>query len=111
MAAAVDSALSLLNETERLDDSFEVREAGDLDGIALLELRARSMETEFERFLLGLRGDRLELIIMEDAFGLRTELRFSALVRNPEVDAGLFEFTPPEGVDVIGALPGAAQSR
>jgi len=110
-AAAMDSPLSLLNDTDRLDDTFEVREAGALDGAALLELRARSMETEFERFLLGLRGDRLELIIMEDAFGLRTELRFSELVRNPEVDPGLFEFTPPAGVDVIGALPGAAQSR
>ena len=110
-AAATDSPLALLTDTEDLDDTFEVREAGDLDGIALLELRARSMETEFERFLLGLRGDRLELIIMEDAFGLRTELRFSNLVRNAEVDPGLFEFTPPAGADVIGALPGAAQSR
>jgi len=110
-AAALDSPLSLLTDTQRLDDSFEVREAGSLDEIALLELRSRSMESEFERFLLGLRQDRLVLIIMEDAFGLRTELRFSNLERNPKVDDALFKFTPPEGVDVIGTLPGAPQSR
>ena len=64
------------------------------------------METQFERFLLGMNEGAPTMIIMEDAFGLRTEIRFSDLERNIQVDRALFEFTPPQGVDVIGALPG-----
>ena len=109
--AAMDSPLSLLADPDSLDESFEVREVGELDGVSLLELRSRSTETEFERFLLGLDDDQLVLIIMEDSFGLRTEIRFDAVQRNVELDEVLFEFSPPEGVDVIGELPGMPQSR
>lgn len=101
-AAAADSPLTLLTDPGRLDEQFEVREAGDIDGLYYIELRSRSAETEFERVLLGLRNDVLERMIMEDAFGLRTELRFFDVVRNPELDQALFSFVPPEGADVIG---------
>jgi outer membrane lipoprotein carrier protein len=96
------SPLTLLTEPGRLDEQFAVREAGEADGLQILELRAQSAENEFERILLGLRGNALELMIMEDAFGLRTELRFHDVERNPAVDPARFTFTPPEGVDVIG---------
>ena len=109
--AAMDSPLSLLTDPSRLDESFEVREVGATDEAQLLELRARRQETQFDRFLLGFRDDHLVLMIMEDAFGLRTEIRFAGVSRNPDLATGLFEFTPPEGVDVIGALPGPEQAR
>jgi outer membrane lipoprotein carrier protein len=101
-AAAADSPLTLLTDPGRLDEQFEVREAGDVDGLGFIELRARSAESQFERILLGLRNDELELMIMEDAFGLRTELRLLDVERNPALDGALFSFVPPEGADVIG---------
>ena len=100
--AAADSPLNLLTEPARLDEQFDVREAGDAAGLQLLELRSRSMESDFERILLGLRDNALELMIMEDAFGLRTELRFGMIERNPALDEELFIFEPPAGVDVLG---------
>ena len=48
---------------------------------------------------------------MEDAFGLRTEIRFEDVERNPALDGGLFRFEPPPGVDVIGALSTSGESR
>lgn len=102
----LDSPLMLLTNPGRLDEQFEVREVGEAeDGIQLLELRARTMETEFERILLGLRDDQLLLMVIEDSFGLRTELRFGQIERNPKLDMALFAFEPPESVDVIGDLP------
>ena len=100
--AAADSPLTLLTDPGQLDAQFEVREAGEAGDLQLLELRARSMETDFERLLLGLRSGNLELMIMEDAFGLRTEVRFTDVRRNPVLDDALFTFVPPDGVDVIG---------
>lgn len=109
--ASMDSPLSLLTDPSRLDESFEVREVGATNETQLLELRARSQDSQFERFLLGLSDDRLVMMVMEDAFGLRTEIRFSEVARNPDLEPALFEFTPPEGVDVIGALSAPEQAR
>jgi outer membrane lipoprotein carrier protein len=100
--AGLDSPLVLLTDPERLDEQFEVREAGNDDSLLLLELRAKDAEVEFERILLGLKDDRIVLMIVEDAFGLRTELRFRDVSRNPEIDPGRFVFELPEGVDLIG---------
>lgn len=101
---AADSPLSLLTDIGKLDEQFEVREAGEMDGLALLELRSRNAEAEFERVLLGLQGDELKLMTMEDTFGLRTEIRFSEPRRNQELSLELFSFTPPPGSDIIGDL-------
>lgn len=109
--AGIDSPLSLLTEPGKLDEQFEVREVGATAESQLLELRARSAEIQFERVLLGLADDIPVLMVIEDAFGLRTEIRFSDVERNPALDADLFEFTPPEGADVIGALPGFDEQR
>lgn len=105
-AASVDSPLSLLTDPANLDRQFEVREAGEAWELKLLELRARSAEEEFERVLLGLRDGALWLMIVEDAFGLRTELQFREPQRNVPLDDALFRFQPPPGVDVLGD-PGA----
>ena len=99
---SADSPLSLLTDISKLDEQFEVREAGDLDGMMLLELRAVREGSEFDRVLLGLQEDQLRFMAMEDAFGLRTEIRFSNVQRNPKLDSSLFVFSPPDGVDIIG---------
>jgi outer membrane lipoprotein carrier protein len=102
--AAVNSPLTLLTNLDQLDSQFEVREAGDIDQFSLLELRSRAAESGFERILLGLADDVLKMMIMEDAFGLRTEIRFQKVISNPELDPRLFTFTPPESADVIGEI-------
>ena len=99
---ASDSPLLVLTDIGRLDEQFEVREAGDFEGMNLLELRPVDPEAEFDRVLLGLEDDTLHLLAMEDAFGLRTEIRFSDVERNQPLDDALFRFTPPAGADVIG---------
>jgi len=100
--AAVDSPLSVLTDPGRLDEEFDVSEAGETDEWQLLELRPKNSEADFDRILLGLRDDSLQLMVVEDAFGLRTEITFLLLQRNPQIDAELFTFEPPESADVIG---------
>jgi len=97
-----DSPLMLLTDLSQLDAQFDVRELGNADGLDLLELKPRDAESQFERILLGLENDSVKLMTMEDAFGLRTEIRFRDIRRNPELGDELFQFTPPDGVDVIG---------
>ena len=77
-------------------------ELGDFEGLLLLELRSREAETEFERILMGLDGEGIRLMVMEDAFGQRTEIRFTSVLKNTDIDPQLFVFNPPEGADVVG---------
>jgi outer membrane lipoprotein carrier protein len=99
---AADSPLTLLTDLSELDVQFDVRELGADSGLDLLELRAHDPESQFERILLGLDDDKVRLMALEDVFGLRTEIRFRGIKRNPQLDEKLFHFTPPEGVDIIG---------
>ena len=102
---ASDSPLALLTDPEQLERQFEIREVGEAEGLQLLELRSRKTDSQFERILLGLNENRLKVMIMEDAFGLRTELRFRGIERNLPLDDSLFTFVPPPGVDLIGDVP------
>ena len=97
-----DSPLLLLTEPEGIDRQFIVTELGDTGEMLLLELAVRNPQAEFERVLLGFRDGELRMMAMEDAFGMRTEIRFEQVERNPQLDPGLFRFTPPPGVDVLG---------
>jgi outer membrane lipoprotein carrier protein len=38
---------------------------------------------------------------LNDMFGHKTVLRFSAMQRNPKLAGKLFQFTPPKGADVL----------
>lgn len=101
---ASDSPLTLLTDLDRLDEQFEVRDLGVDGRLAFVELRAKSDDAEFDRVLLGIEGQELRLIAMEDAFGLRTEIRIESSDRNPELAEGQFVFVPPEGVDIVGDI-------
>ena len=104
-ASVSDTPLLILTDISKLDDQFNVAELGEIDDMLLLELRSRSAESEFERILIGLDCDGIKMMVMEDAYGQRTEIQFSELVKNAEIDESLFNFIPPEGVDVVGELP------
>ena len=99
---SADSPLMLLTDVSHLDEQFKVTEAGDVDDVLLLELRSLDPEAEFERILLGLDGNGIRMMTMEDAFGQRTEIQFTNTSKNTAVDEQLFSFEPPEGTDLVG---------
>ena len=104
---ASDSPLMILADVSQIDEQFNVTELGVLDEMQLLELKSRDTESEFERIILGLDANGISMMIMEDAFGQRTEIQFENTLRNAPAEAELFTFTPPKDADVVGvaALP------
>lgn len=99
---ATDSPLMLLADISLLDEQFKVTELGDYEAMDLLELKSLNAESQFERILLGLDSDGIRMMAMEDAFGQRTEIRFTKALKNPPSDPGLFKFEPPEDADLVG---------
>jgi len=111
--AEQQSPLTLLTEPERLRQHFQLQAlGGDDDGLAWLELVPLPADTsaaaadaapmaEFSRILVALDDGLLARMVLEDSLGQRTEVQFSDARRNIELDPELFEFVPPDGVDVL----------
>lgn len=103
--AAGNSPMLLITNPEGLDDDYQVTELGTLDGNQMLQLKARDADASFERILLSFMEGQLQALILEDSFGLRTEMNFFEVERNPPIPPGHFNFIPPAGVDLLGDVP------
>ena len=99
---AADSPLTILVDPAALDQQFTASELGNYEGMALLELIPSRSQAEFERLLLGLADNQLQMMVLEDSFGQRTQINFIDMQRNSDVASEEFVFESPPGVDVIG---------
>lgn len=82
--------------------AFELKDEGMRDGLEWVLATPRDKESNFARIRMGFKGAGLAAMELSDTFGQTTHLRIVDLERNPKLDSGLFKFTPPPGVDVIG---------
>lgn len=96
------SPAALLAGNNDLEKNFDLKEAGNADGIAWVEATPKSNESGFERVRLGFVGADLKAMALDDSFGQTTQVSFSKIERNPVLPALHFKFTPPAGVDVVG---------
>lgn len=92
-----------------LEDSFELAEGGEHDGLAWAEARPKRTESGFESLRIGLADGQLRRMEMRDHFGQTTVIRFVRLRANPALAADRFTFSPPAGADIIGDLSGTAR--
>jgi outer membrane lipoprotein carrier protein len=93
---------ALLAGASDIDKSFDMKEIGEKDGLEWLEAKPREKEAGFERIRLGMATGGVEAMELVDHFGQTTMLRFSNIVRNPQIDPATFRFSPPKGADVLG---------
>jgi outer membrane lipoprotein carrier protein len=92
----------LLSGTGRVSDSFRVSDLGRYEGLDWVKLLPKTADTDFREIRLGFATRELARMTLKDKLGQSTELKFISLERNPKLDAALFHFVPPSGVDVIG---------
>ena len=105
-----NSPLAILLEPARLERDFAVKDGGNRNGVAWLEVAPRAADAGFKTARLGFAGGQLSRLEYVDALGQRTVIAFSGWQRNPAFEAGTFRFVPPPEVDVIGEVDEAAQA-
>ena len=93
---------ALLAGASDIANAFELKEIAPKDGLEWLEAKPREKEAGFEVVRLGLSTNGVEAMELVDHFGQTTVLRFTGLVRNPQIEPATFRFTPPKGADVLG---------
>ena len=101
------SPLTVLIDPAQLDREYTFAESGQRDNLVWLTLTPKSDEAPFTKAEIGFdaKADAnasLKRMVLTDPLGQRNEVTFRQLTRNPPLDAKLFAFTPPAGVDVIG---------
>lgn len=96
--------ITLLSEGGPLEEEFTVRALEPHDGLDWVELTPKVQDTEFTRIELGLGEDGVQQMRLYDRFGQTTVIELENLRTDVEIPASRFEFDPPPGTDVIGAI-------
>ena len=94
-------ALLLSGEVDRLGEAYQVAQKVLDDGWVRFDLIPRAPDSLFEQLSLIFQGNVLMQMHLHDALGQRSSFEFSNSQVNPSLDDQLFQFTPPDGVDVI----------
>ncbi|MET0814675.1 MAG: outer membrane lipoprotein chaperone LolA [Pseudoxanthomonas sp.] len=100
-----NSPLSALIDPAKLDQQFNVKEAGAADGLQWLVLTPRNEgEASFQSARLGFGKGGLSRMEVLDAVGQNTRINFRGWKRNPAFAGTTFKYTPGKGVDVVGDI-------
>ncbi|MBT8119450.1 MAG: outer membrane lipoprotein chaperone LolA [Gammaproteobacteria bacterium] len=94
--------MALLEDSSTLHNDFEVTPLDENQGVYRLKLMSRSKESDFGEIVVGLDASGLRFMQLHDQFEQVTDIVFSNIHTNKKLSQEIFEFIPPEGVDVFG---------
>jgi len=94
----------LLSQQQPLAEAFDILALGQKDDLFWYKLEPKQAESDFKAIFLALDDNGLKVMELKDGFGQATQIRFMDLESNVKLDQKAFQFTPPEGVDVVGDL-------
>jgi outer membrane lipoprotein carrier protein len=100
--ALADTPASLLAGDVLPEEQYHIETIPSDDGLFWVTLIPKQVDTGFQVITLAFDEDSLRQMIMRDSFDQRTRLTFSQVKENAQLPADVFDFTPPEGVDVVG---------
>jgi len=94
--------MALLEDSSTLHQNFNITPLDEKAGIYRLKLTSKTKESDFGEIVIGLDDKGLRFMQLHDQFEQVTDIVFSDLLTNTKLSKDIFEFTPPEGVDVFG---------
>jgi outer membrane lipoprotein carrier protein len=92
---------ALLAGDNDAEQRFNFKADGEHAGAEWVIAEPKQNDTGFVRIRIGLSGNELKGMVLEDSFGQVTTLVFTNVVRNGDAPATLFRFAPPAGADVL----------
>ena len=92
-------ALLLSGDPSQISQNFNVSQPNANKNYFVLT--PKSSSANFKSLSLSFNGGRPVMMVLHDAIGQTTTIRFSNISLNKKLAAAQFNFTPPNGVDVI----------
>jgi len=97
-----NAPIMILMKQADVSEQFEVSEVGQRKFLYWVELSPHAGDLEYTHVYIGIEGDRVRAMELQDQFGQSTQIVFenqrSGVIHNPDT----FKFVPPPGVDVYG---------
>lgn len=94
--------IGLLSGQREIESEFTIVELGDRDGLQWFQLEPLVKDTDFNQVFIALDNTGLRAMELRDNFEQATQIRFNNFKKNAPFSADQFQFTLPEGVDVVG---------
>jgi outer membrane lipoprotein carrier protein len=94
--------MALLEDSSTLHKDFDVSALDEQDGVYRLKLQSKTKGSDFGEIVVGLDASGLRFMQLHDQFEQVTDIIFSEMNTNKKLSKDIFEFIPPEGVDVFG---------
>ena len=94
------AAQLLYGKTENLEEAYYIV-AIDAEQSQTFELKPKSPDNLYELITISFINSSLELIYIENSSGERTAWQFTSSDINPPLGEDLFEFIPPDGIEII----------
>jgi len=84
-----------------LDRHFRINDFGLTDGLSWVALKPRDEEAGYRELMIAFSASQLNTIVLTDGLGNETRLTLNNVRSNPKIDAKVFRFDAPAGVDVV----------
>jgi outer membrane lipoprotein carrier protein len=101
-AGLPSSPMALLQDSAQLHQSFNVSPLDEHEGVYRLKLESKTNESDFTVIVVGVDVKGLRFMQLHDQFEQVTDILFSEMTTNSYLEKEIFEFIPPQGVDVFG---------
>lgn len=95
------SPAAILGGSVDVDELYKIIELGEVEGYDWVRLVPIHENGQYNDVRLGFNGKKLGMMILSDNLGQTTRIDFSNVELNADVADSRFEFTPPDGVDVL----------
>ena len=92
---------ALLAGPERVGEHFRGAALESDLGVDWFQLVPRGADAAFRALRIGLQGDEVRALEMDDGFGQTTRIDFLDVEYNPRLADALFRFVPPPDADVV----------
>ncbi|HEB29048.1 MAG TPA: outer membrane lipoprotein chaperone LolA [Porticoccus sp.] len=98
-------ALLLSGEVEEISQQYTIELTDRADKVLHFTLLPKSEDSLFKQLTITFSDRLLSAMSLQDSFDQLTTISFTAVKLNPEVPDTLFQFTAPDGIDVISDEP------
>ncbi len=94
-------SLSLVQSKAKVAEHFKIFDIGVTDGVSWVGLEPNDPEAGFKQIMVGFTDESISAITMLDILGNETRLELNNVQTNPALAVNLFEFSVPEGADLL----------
>ncbi len=89
---------------QKSQQHYDIRHEAHSNGIDWISLTPKETNEEVKTVWMAVKDSMVKQIKVENQFQQTMVFEFHDIKRNPEFVADLFQFVPPEGVDVVRAI-------